>query len=89
MHSQKPMTEMDKRKKSEDKVKDEEYRQFRKQNNMAATRSRNAHKAKIEKMTEKIDILKKKNQSKIKKLRMIRKESLMLSKSLEKYEPLV
>ena len=89
MHFQKPMTEIDKKKKSTDEVKDEGYWQFRKQNNMAAKKSRDIHKAKVDQTAKEIAILKKKNMCMIKEISMIREESLKFTELLEKHEPLI
>ena len=89
MHFQKPMPEIDKRKKSTDEVKDEGYWQFRKRNNMAAKQSRDLHKAKVDQTVKEIGILKKKNMSMIKKISMVREESLKFTKLLEKHEALI
>ena len=67
--------------------KDERYWHFRKQNNMAAKQSRNAHKAKIEQATKQVDILEKKNKFLSDEIKVIKSESSMLKKMLEKYEP--
>ena len=84
---QESMTEINNRKNSSDEVKDERYWQFRKQNNMAAKQSRNAHKAKIDQTAKQADMLERKNISMSEEISMIREESLMLKKLLEKYEP--
>ena len=80
-------TEMNHRKKSNNKVKDERYWQFRKQNNMAAKKSRNTHKMKVDQTAKYADLLQKKNKSLSEEITMIREESLMLRKLLEEYEP--
>ena len=88
IHSPTTTTEMNnKTKKSTDEVKDERYWQFRKQNNMAAKQSRNAHKVKVDQTAKQADLLEKKNKSLSEEITMIREESLMLKKLLEKYEP--
>ena len=88
VHSPTTTTEMNnKTKKSSDEVKDERYWQFRKQNNMAAKQSRNAHKVKVDQTAKDADLLEKKNKSLSEEIVMIREEPLMLKKLLEKYEP--
>ena len=79
-------TEMNNRKKSNNKIKDEQYWQFRKQNNMAAKQSRITHKVRVDQTAKHADHLEKKNKSLYEEITMIREESLMLKKSLEKYE---
>ena len=79
-------TEMNRRKKSNNKVKDEQYWQLRKQNNMAAKQNRIIHKVKVDQTAKLADHLEKKNKSLFEEITMIREESLMLKKLLEKYE---
>ena len=87
IHSPESMTEMNNRKNSTDEVKDERYWQLRKQNNMAAKQSRNAHKAKVYETAKQADMLEKRNKTMSEEISMIWEESLMLKKLLEKYEP--
>ena len=54
---------------------------------MAAKQSRNAHKVKVDQTAKQADLLEKKNKSLSEEITMIREESLMLKKLLEKYEP--
>ena len=81
-----PTTEMNNRKKSNSKVKDEHYWQLRKRNNMAAKQSRITHKVKLDQTAKHADHLEKKNKSLHEEITMIKEESLMLKKLLEKYE---
>ena len=82
------MTELENRKNSSDEgAKDERYRHFRKQNNIAAKQSRNAHKAKVEKAAKQAEILEMKNKFISEEIQVIKSETLMLKKMLEKYEP--
>ena len=87
IHSPELLKEMNNRKNSSDKEKDEGYWQCRKQNNMAAKKCRKTHKAKIDETEKKADMLEKRNKNMSEEISMIREESLMLKKLLEKYEP--
>ena len=73
-------------KKSNSKVKDEHYWQLRKRNNMAAKQSRITHKVRVDQTAKHADHLEKKNKSLHEEITMIKEESLMLKKLLEKYE---
>ena len=81
-----PTTEMDNRKKSTNTIKDEQYWQFRKQNNMAVKQSRITHKVRVDQTAKHADHLEKKNKSLHEEITMIKEESLMLKNLLEKYE---
>ena len=54
---------------------------------MAAKQSRHAHKVKVDQTEKHADLLEKKSKSLSEEITMIREESLMLKKFLEKYEP--
>ena len=77
------------RKVSTDEVKDERYWHFRRQNNMAAKQSRNAHKAKMDQIAKQAIILEKKNKKLSEEISLIKSDTLNLKEILRQYEPVI